>query len=78
MIEKPYLWSGLLFLPNLLIILSNKKEHATSIKPDVDHHERYQTEKNAQFFYVFSIKISVVILKDSDWFLAKEYDLEYI
>ena len=78
MIEKPYLWSGLLFLPNLLIILSNKKEHATSIKPDVDHHERYQTEKNAQFFYVFSIKISVVIFKDSDWFLAKEYDLEYI
>ena len=30
------------------------------------------------FFYVFSIKISVVILKDSIWFLAKEYDLEYI
>lgn len=77
MIEKPYLWSGLLLLPSL-IILSNKKEHTTSTQPDVDYHERCQTEKNAQFSYVFSIKISVIILKDRNWFLAKEYDLEYI
>lgn len=72
MIEKSHLWSGLLLLPNLLIILGNKTECTTYTHHDVDYLERCQIEKNVQFSYVLSININIIITKDRNWLLAKE------
>lgn len=65
-------------LPNLPLILSNKKERTTDTHYNMVQLKTYYTEKNTWFSYMLSININVIILKDRNWLLAKEYGLECI